>query len=189
MPNLIIIAGPNGAGKTTAAQVLVPELFQCREFVNADAIAAGLSPFNSEGVAIAAGRLMLARIRELLARHQSFAFETTLATRSFVPLITQAKRNGYAVHLIYLWLESAALAQERVKLRVSLGGHSIDDAVIHRRYYRGLNNFFSIYCPLVSTWHFYDNSHRPELIASGSGIEKSVINEILWQKTQALWTM
>src|ERR1700757_2748417 len=119
MPNLYIIAGCNGAGKTTASYTILPDLFNCREFVNADMIAAGLSPFNPESVSLEAGRIMLQRIQELLEANVDFAFETTLATRSYVSYIKKAEEKGYKVTLLYLWLPSPETAIERVTKRVN----------------------------------------------------------------------
>ena len=142
MPNLYIIAGCNGAGKTTASYTILPELLNCKEFVNADEIAKGLSPFQPEKVSFEAGRIMLYRIRELLSQKKDFAFETTLSTRSYVRLIKKAKEEGYKITLIFFWLKSVDFAIERVKSRVAKGGHDIPEAVIKRRYIRGLENFF-----------------------------------------------
>ena len=142
MPNLYIIAGCNGAGKTTASYTILPEILDCREFVNADNIAAGISPFNPESVAIEAGRIMLKRIDELLSERVDFAFETTLATRSYVSLIKKAQQAGYEVTLLYIWLSSPAMALRRVAKRVSKGGHNIPPDVIERRYFRGIKNLF-----------------------------------------------
>ena len=132
--NLYIIAGCNGAGKTTASFTVLPEMLKCREFVNADEIAAGISPFNPEGVAIQAGRLMIDRIIQLLKDGETFAFETTLATRSYVKLIQQAKKRGYFVTLLFFSLSTPEQAQRRVAQRVSMGGHNIPSDVIVRRY-------------------------------------------------------
>lgn len=137
MPNLYIIAGCNGAGKTTASYSILPEILNCREFVNADNIAAGLSPFNPDNVAFEAGRIMLNRISELMAGQDDFALETTLATRSYVSLIKKAHLQGYKVSLLYFWLASPVIAAQRVAKRVSKGGHHIPVDVINRRYYRG----------------------------------------------------
>ena len=127
MPNkhLYIIAGCNGAGKTTASFTILPEIIECREFVNADEIAKGVSPFQPEKVAFEAGRIMLNRIKDLLASDECFAFETTLATRSYKSKIEEAKRKGYTATLIFFWLENVELAKERVRIRVSEGGHNI----------------------------------------------------------------
>lgn len=159
--NLYIIAGCNGAGKTTASFTVLPEMLKCREFVNADEIAAGLSPFNPEGVAIQAGRLMIERILHLLKEGQTFAFETTLATRTYVKLIKQAQKRGYFVTLLFFSLASPDQAAKRVAKRVSEGGHNIPLDVIHRRYHNGLSNLFKLYIPVCDYWALYDNSTCP----------------------------
>ena len=159
--NLYIIAGCNGAGKTTASFTMLPEMLECREFVNADEIAAGLSPFNPEGVAIQAGRLMIDRIIHLLKEGESFAFETTLATRSYVKLIQQAQRRGYFVTLLFFSLSTPEQAVMRVAKRVSLGGHHIPTDVVYRRYEAGLQNLFQLYMPICDYWALYDNSDCP----------------------------
>lgn len=158
MPSLFIIAGCNGAGKTTASNTLLPKVLGITEFVNADNIAKGLSPFNQEGVALEAGRIMLTRIKELIRKKENFAFETTLATRSYVGLIKEAKKNGYKVHLQFFWLNSPELAIKRVQLRVKLGGHNIPVDVIRRRYKSGKNNFSQLYSGIVNEWSLFDNS-------------------------------
>ena len=132
MPNLYIIAGCNGAGKTTASFTILPEMLNCKEFVNADSIAAGLSPFNPESVAIEAGRLMLLRIHELMKTGVDFAFETTLATRSYVSLVKAAQQAGYKVKLLFIWLDSSLTAIQRVADRVAEGGHNIPKDIIER---------------------------------------------------------
>ncbi|MBP3830055.1 MAG: zeta toxin family protein [Bacteroidaceae bacterium] len=166
--HLYIIAGCNGAGKTTASFTVLPEMLNCREFVNADEIAKGLSPFNPEGVAIQAGRLMIDRIIHLLKEGETFAFETTLATRSYVKLIQRAQRRGYFVTLLFFSLSSPEQAIARVAKRVSQGGHNIPTDVILRRYDAGLQNFFQLYTPICDYWTLYDNSNIPgEKIAFG----------------------
>ena len=171
--NLYIIAGCNGAGKTTASFTVLPEMLKCREFVNADEIAAGISPFNPEGVAIQAGRLMIDRIIQLLKDGETFAFETTLATRSYVKLIQQAKKRGYFVTLLFFSLSTPEQAQRRVAQRVSMGGHNIPSDVIVRRYEAGLQNLFQLYMPVCDYWTLYDNSNCPAIrIASGFGTVK-----------------
>ncbi|MEI7979328.1 MAG: zeta toxin family protein [Bacteroidota bacterium] len=172
-PNLYIIAGCNGAGKTTAAFNILPQILSCKEYVNADEIARGISPFQPEKVAIEAGRIMLKRIDELLENKESFAFETTLATKSFESLIYKAQEKGYFVNLIYYWLESVELAEMRVKTRVAEGGHNIPKDVIHRRYFRGIDNLFKIYHDICDLVIIYDNSNnQPELV-----YEKNQLNE------------
>jgi predicted ABC-type ATPase len=164
--NLYIIAGCNGAGKTTASFTLLPEILDCREFVNADEIARGLSPFQPEKVAIEAGRIMLHRIDELLNKRANFAFETTLATKSYKNTISRAKAAGYNVTLLFFWLQTANLAKERVKKRVAEGGHNIDETVIERRYLAGIRNLFDIYLPIADAVLVFDNSDgKQELVA------------------------
>jgi predicted ABC-type ATPase len=143
-------------------------MLNCREFVNADSIAAGLSPFNPESVAIEAGRLMLSRIRELMVAGVDFAFETTLATRSYVSLVKHAQREGYKVTLLYIWLDSPETAIQRVADRVSEGGHNIPEAIIRRRYWRGVSNLIGLYIPICDRWLVVNNQNVvPELIARG----------------------
>jgi predicted ABC-type ATPase len=156
--DIIILGGPNGAGKTTAAQVLLPEEIQLREFLNADEVARGLSPFNPEGVALAAGRLMLQRMQTLIRERRSFAFETTCSGRAYIPLLRRCKIAGWRVTLVYLWLPSPALALERVARRVSAGGHHIPDDVVVRRYWAGVVNMRDLYLPLADAASIFDNS-------------------------------
>ena len=168
MSNIYIIAGCNGAGKTTASYTVLPEILHCTEFINADNIAQGLSPFNVAGVAIDASRIMLTRMRELIAQRVDFAFETTLASKSYVSLLRQAKQNNYQIHLIFLWLNSIELAKERVKQRVQNGGHNIPKDVIERRYISGIRNLNELYITFVDSWRIYDNSdNMHKLIAEG----------------------
>jgi predicted ABC-type ATPase len=159
---IVIIGGPNGAGKTTAAQLLVPQGLEIREFVNADEIARGLSPFNAEHAALVAGQLMLERIQEFIKNRQSFAFETTCAGRAHVPMLRRCKADGWRVTLVYLWLPSPRVALDRVARRVREGGHSIPDDVVVRRYWAGLSNMRLLYLPLADMAAIYDNSdgHR-----------------------------
>lgn len=179
MPNLFIISGCNGAGKTTASFTILPEILQVKEFVNADEIARGLSPFQPEKVSIEAGKIMLRRLQELLSQKKDFAFETTLSTRSFAGLINQAKQNGYTINLIYYWLDSAELAIERVKIRVAEGGHHISTDTIIRRYYAGLKNFINLYKDKVDYWMLIDNSKtEPELIAEGRNLEQHQVQNL-----------
>lgn len=173
--NLYIIAGCNGAGKTTASFTVLPEMLDCREFVNADEIAAGLSPFNPEGCAIQAGRLMIERIIHLLKEGVTFAFETTLSTRSYVKLIQQAQKRGYFVTLLFFSLSSPEQAVKRVAKRVSQGGHNIPTDVIYRRYRGGLSNLFNLYMPVCDYWAMYDNSVCPA-VKIASGLKGEAIN-------------
>ncbi|WP_297976830.1 zeta toxin family protein [uncultured Capnocytophaga sp.] len=166
LPKLYIIAGCNGAGKTTASFTILPEILGCKEFINADEIAKGLSPFQPESVAVQAGRIMLARMDELLQKGETFAFETTLATKSYKQKIEWAQANGYEVTLLFFWLDSPNIAKERVAQRVAEGGHSIPLETIERRYYNGIANLFTIYIDIVDICYIFDNSEgRKELIA------------------------
>src|SRR5439155_26523435 len=157
-PKVVVLAGPNGAGKSTAASRLLRGALGVTEFVNADVIARGLSGFSPERVAMEAGRVMLRRIKELAAKRESFAFETTLASRSFAPWLRDLVKSGYRFHLVFLWLPSAAAAVARVAERVSLGGHDVPVATVRRRYKAGLKNFFELYRSLSTTWQVIDNS-------------------------------
>ena len=166
LPKLYIIAGCNGAGKTTASFTILPEVLGCKEFINADEIAKGLSPFQPESVAVQAGRIMLARMDELLQKGETFAFETTLATKSYKQKIEWAQANGYEVTLLFFWLDSPNIAKERVAQRVAEGGHNIPLETIERRYYNGIANLFTIYIDMVDICYIFDNSEgRKELIA------------------------
>lgn len=158
MPNLYIIAGCNGAGKTTASYTVLPDMLNCKEFINADEIAKGLSPFQPDKVAIEAGRIMLSRIKNLLNYQIDFAFETTLATKTYTQLIKKAQEKGYFVTLLYFWLNSPELAIERVKSRVVAGGHDIPIDTIRRRYYSGVSNLSKLYFPICDYWMIIDNS-------------------------------
>ena len=174
---LYIIGGCNGAGKTTASYTVLPDILNCREFVNADEIARGLSPFNPSNVAIEAGRLMLQRIEELLAREESFSIETTLATRSYINLVRRAHAKGYRVTLLFFWLNSPELAIQRVAERVSKGGHDIPEDIIRRRYVSGIQNLFNLYAAEVDSWSIYDNSTTLRRnVAIGGKTIKTVVN-------------
>ena len=161
---LYIISGCNGAGKTTASVTILPDIFECKEFVNADEIAKGLSPFNPESVAIQAGKLMLERINYLLTQNDSFAIETTLSTKSYQNLVSQAHEKGFYVQLLYFWLPSPEFAAARVAQRVKEGGHNIPKDVIYRRYYAGIKNLFEIYMPIVDYCMIIDNAENPRAI-------------------------
>lgn len=184
--NLYIISGCNGAGKTTTSYTVLPEILDCKEFVNADEIARGLSPFNPDGVAIEAGRLMLQRIEELLAKEETFAIETTLATKSYVSLVRRAKAKGYIVKLIFFWLNSPELAIKRVAGRVARGGHNIPEPVIRRRYVAGINNLFRLYINKVDLWDIYDNSEFPrrQVASGGLKLKTTIFDDSLFTNIQ-----
>lgn len=182
-PQIYVIAGPNGSGKTTSAKTLLPELLDCHEYVNADSVAAALSPFNPDAVAIQAGRLMLERIHCLADQGVNFAFETTLASRTFIIFLEQCKAMGYEINILFLWLSTVDIAIQRVKSRVEQGGHDIPVNIILRRYHRSIKNFLIDYTKLATNWMLYDNSEKhSELIAykiSGSAID--IVDRQIWQ--------
>ncbi len=184
IPHIIIISGPNGAGKSTTAPALLQGTLGVTEFVNADVIAQGLSAFNPERAAFHAGRIMLERLQQLAEERENFAFETTLASRTFAHWIEELKRTGYAFHLFFLWLPAPEFAVDRVAERVRMGGHNVPEDTIKRRYHAGLKNFFSLYRPLADSWYFYDNSQgtRPLLLASEEKQAGAFIsNKVEWK--------
>jgi predicted ABC-type ATPase len=172
MPRLYIISGCNGAGKTTASYSLLPEMLDCKEFVNSDEFAKSLSPFDPSKASIQASRYMLMKIRYLLKRQEDFAVETTLATRTLLKIVKNAQAAGYTVTLLYFWLNSPELAIERVKARVEAGGHNIPEETIRRRYVVGIDYFFHDYAPICERWILADNSQIPfRVIAEGSKLD------------------
>ncbi len=183
-PSIIALAGPNGAGKSTSGPALIWETFGVKEFVDADKIAREITPAAPEHAALKAGRRMLDRLHNLARHRNSFAFETTLSSRSFAPWITQLLKNGWEFHLVFLWLPSADLAVQRVGDRVRLGGHDVAEEVIRRRYKAGLRNFFEIYRPLAATWRIYDNSGgSPRLIATGQRrMDNAATDKATWER-------
>lgn len=186
-PLVIVIAGPNGAGKSTTAPFLLRDALQVSEFVNADAIAGGLSAFKPDSVAIPAGRAMLERMRHLSKVRADFAFETTLASRSFAPWLARLKHHGYHVHVLFLWLESADLAVNRVAARVRRGGHNVPEKTVRRRYQRGLRNLFALYLQLADSWQVFDNSGpgMPRPVASGRGSHTDrILDSPLWTRIE-----
>ncbi|ACB54621.1 unknown (plasmid) [Crocosphaera subtropica ATCC 51142] len=184
MPNVYVIGGANGSGKTTVARILLPNFLDVFEYVNADEIAAGLSPFNPESVAMQAGRLMLDRLDTLVQERADFAFETTLAARNFARFLRKCKAHGYTINLIYFWLQTPELAIERVIRRVESGGHNIPLEVIRRRYERGQRNLTQLYLPLCDRWIVYDNSrNNPQLIAECPLNKPAIIYQpFIWQQ-------
>jgi predicted ABC-type ATPase len=183
-----VIAGPNGAGKSTAAPSLLRDTLAVSEFVNADVIAQGLSAYDPQATAIMAGRFMLERIHELADRRLSFAFETTLASRSFAPWIGKLLTGGYHLHLVFFWLPNEDFACARVAARVQSGGHSVPEDTIRRRYRRGLANFFHLYRPLATTWRIYDNSSSrgPRCVARGANASRPLVfDEKTWSKIKS----
>jgi len=174
--NLYIIAGCIGAGKTTASFSILPKILDCTEFVNADEIARGISPFQPEKVSFEAGRIMLHRIDDLLNKGVNFAFETTLSTKSFTQTIIKAQQKNYMVTLLFFWLNNIQLAKDRVALRVKEGGHNIQNEIIERRYHRGIKNLLKLYLPLCDNVMCFDNSTKiTELIFKKAKDEQIVI--------------
>lgn len=184
-PQVLIIAGPNGAGKSTLAPFLLRDVIGLVEYVNADTIAQGLSAFNAQSAAFEAGRIMLKRLHDLADERTNFAFESTLASRSYASWIKELKQCGYDFHLVFLWLRSPDLAIQRVGKRVRAGGHDVTEEVIRRRYVKGVRNFIKLYQALANTWVIYDNSKsgRPLLIArGGAGVAPAIFSEEGWRK-------
>ena len=181
---LYIIAGCNGVGKTTASFTILPEVLHCKEFINADEIAKGLSPFQPESVAMQAGRIMLARMDELLQKGETFAFETTLATKSYKQKIEWAQANGYEVTLLFFWLRNVTMAKERVAQRVAEGGHSIPSETIERRYHNGIANLFAIYMNMVDICYIFDNSEgeRTPIAKKYKGGKEIIYNTDLYNQ-------
>jgi predicted ABC-type ATPase len=163
-PTVYVIAGPNGAGKTTFAAQFLPNFVECRQFLNADLIAAGLSPFAPETQNVRAGRLLLERIGELSAAREDFGFETTLAGRTYVRVLAGLKQDGYRIILFFLWLPSADQAADRVANRIRQGGHPVPEVDVRRRFGSGLRNFFRLYRPVAHGWWLYDASGLPPLL-------------------------
>lgn len=186
---MYLIAGCNGAGKTTASLTLLPEMLECKEFVNADNIAAGISPFQPDKVAIEAGRLMLKRINDLIKIKVDFAIETTLSSRNYISKIKEFQKEDYEVVLIYFWLNTPVLAIERIKERVKKGGHFIPDEIVKRRYYRGIKNLLQYFIPLCDYWLVLDNSSENAImVAEGiKDLENEIFNNEIWQQINRIY--
>jgi predicted ABC-type ATPase len=186
-PTVVVLAGPNGAGKSTAAQSVLAETLRVMTFVNADVIAQGLSGFDPESMAMEAGRIMLQRLHTLAEKRASFAFETTLAGRSYARWLKSLRATGYTVDLVYFWLASPDLAVARVAERVSRGGHDIPEATIRKRYARSICNFFQLFRPVVDSWKVQDNTQAGihQLVAHGdlTGRE-TILVESTWEQMQ-----
>ena len=182
MPKLYIVAGPNGSGKTTFAREFLPYYARCSNFINADLIARGLSPFLPSVMGIKAGKLLLLQVQEFIKQKADFAFETTLAGKSYVNLINEAKGKGYLIHIFFLWIPDVKLAQERIKQRVKEGGHNVPTEDVKRRFSRSLRNFIGLYGPLCDTWILFDNAgEKPVVVAKETKKGLKIINVSLYE--------
>jgi predicted ABC-type ATPase len=176
-PQLYIIAGPNGAGKTTFARKFLPQYAKCNNFVNADLIASGLSPFSPDSAAIRAGKLLLNEIHALAEKKSDFAFETTLSGRTHLKFLEEQTNEGYSIHIFFLWVPSVKLAVNRIKDRVENGGHYVKSTDVKRRFPRSIRNFFNLYMPLADSWYLFENSaYLPRLIAKNKS-GQTIIND------------
>ena len=181
--NVYIIAGPNGSGKTTFARKFLPDYAKCRNFVNADLIAQGLSPFSPRSAAIKAGRLVLEQIHSLAGKNVDFAFETTLSGKAYLVFLKALKEKGYTISLFFLWIPNAELALVRIKDRVAEGGHDIPAVDVRRRFNRSIFNFFTYYRPLLDTWLLFNNADIiPRLIAQEKNGKPEIIDKNLFQQ-------
>jgi predicted ABC-type ATPase len=181
-PNLYIIAGPNGSGKTTFVEKFLPSYAECLHFVNADLIAAGLSPFSPEVAAVKAGKIMLDEIHTYTSQRSDFAFETTLSGKTYARLLKALIKDGYRIHLYFLWLRSIDLALKRIAERVSMGGHDVPAEVVRRRFGRGLVNLFHLYRPLLDSWIIFDNSADvPRVIADEEDGKLNIADDRLYK--------
>jgi predicted ABC-type ATPase len=181
-----IIAGPNGAGKTTFARDFLPKYAHCREFLNADLVAAGISPFDPDAAAISAGRVLLARMKELIEQGKDFGFETTLAGKSYRQVLNDMKRRGYRLHAFYLWLPTVEVALARVARRVEQGGHNIVEAVVRRRFATGARNFVESYLPIFDTWILFDSStFHPREVACSDDRGARIFDAVTYQRILA----
>jgi predicted ABC-type ATPase/predicted transcriptional regulator with HTH domain len=181
--HLYVIAGPNGAGKTMFARKFLPEYLGCKTFINADLIARGIAPLDAEGAWIKAGRLLLLEIESASKKGIDFSFETTLSGKSYVPFLKRLIRAGYAIHVLFLWIPNVTLSLKRIAERVRRGGHHIPDDVAKRRFYRGIENLFGVYAPLLSSWVIFDNSgERPNTIAYYEKNRETILNQDLYLK-------
>ena len=178
---LYLIAGSNGSGKTTFAREFLPDYVHCLRFINPDLIAAGLSPFDPSAAATEAGRLVLREVRSAIRADASFAFESTLSGRTYLPILRQAHEAGFALNLLYLWVPSPELALARIRDRVETGGHNVPEPDVRRRYPRSLRNLFKLYAPEMDTIHVFDNSGTiPRLVFKSEGGKSTILDKSLY---------
>ncbi|MBI4707797.1 MAG: zeta toxin family protein [Candidatus Omnitrophica bacterium] len=181
--NVYIIAGPNGSGKTTFAKKFLPNYAKCQNFINADFIAQGLSPFSPQAAAIKAGRLVLEQIHDLAKKDIDFAFETTLSGKSYISFLQELKKKGYSINIFFLWIPNPELALSRIKDRVAAGGHDVPAVDVKRRFYRGIYNFLHHYSPLSDSWLLFNNADAvPRLIVQSKFGKVEIINKDLFEK-------
>jgi predicted ABC-type ATPase len=184
-PSVYVIAGPNGAGKTTFAREFLPHYADCRNFINADLIAQGVSPFSPESAAFRAGRLLLDEIEHYMKRGVDFGFETTLSGKTYLNLFRRLRRRGYAIHIFFLWVPTVEVVLSRIQERVVGGGHDVPEAIVRRRFERSLRNFFAFYRGLADSWFFIDNSHQtPDVIAFEREQKLRIMNDKLYDVLQ-----
>ena len=189
-PNCYIIAGPNGAGKTTFATEFLPLYAKCTNFINADLIARGLSPFDPDAAMLRAGRTVLERIAEFTKARTDFGFETTLSGRSYAPLLGRVKKAGFRLHMFYLWIPSPELSLLRIRYRVERGGHNVPERDVRRRFTRTLGNLFGLYRPLLGTLHFFDNgSDKPHLVFSDQARQITVSDAALYEQLRGQFAL
>jgi predicted ABC-type ATPase len=182
-PNCYIVAGSNGAGKTTFATEFLPRYADCVNFINPDLIARGLSPFDPNVALVRAGRLVLERIKQMRSAESDFAFETTLAGRSYIRVIRDLRAAGYCIQMFYLWIPGPDLALLRIRHRVQEGGHNVPARHVRRRYRRTLVNLFSLYRPLLDTLRVFDNStSTPRLIFEDQDGKTAIYDDKLYQR-------
>jgi len=181
--NVYVIAGPNGSGKTTFAKKFLPDYAKCPNFVNADLIAQGLSPFSPRTAAMKAGRLVLEQIRKLADKNSDFAFETTLSGKSYISFLMELRKRSYSINIFFLWIPTAELAIGRIQDRVADGGHDVPAADVKRRFHRGIYNFLSYYKPLADTWLLFNNADAvPRLIAQEKNGKTEILDKVLFEK-------
>ena len=187
MKEIVLLGGPNGAGKTTAARVLLPR-FLHYTFLNADDIAREIASDNPESAALAAGRVLIERMRELVRIGSSFALETTCSGKTYIPTLKACRESGWRISLFYFWLSSPELSISRVAKRVREGGHSIPDDVIHRRFRSGVWNMRYLYLPLADTAAIYDNSGESRFLIAEkeSGFPLKILDQERWSRIEGL---
>ena len=185
-PQVYIIAGPNGSGKTTFATEFLPKYADSPAFINADTIARGLSGFSPDAVALKAGRILLEQIETYASKKTDFAFETTLSGMTYLTRFKDLKKEGYTIHMFFLWIPDVKLSLARVANRVKMGGHGISEKVVRRRFHKGIVNFFKHYRQVLDSWSLFDNSgNAPYLIAEEKTGDLKIFDQKLYDKVAA----